>query len=501
MYRPITGDDTRDWDARIDGGQIVWWRETGVTDQRALMLFDGASTSQIATIAADDYLIVKLDIDNGWVFWEDQDDDLDQEKWVYNVATGETTRITTDEYEDYSYYKFENGRVLWFRKDHTDENVIHLMFFNGTETVLLDDTWDPYKQEWAFVDGCVVWEHGNPPFGDVYLYDGTETINLSGLSGASGYSIQKLGEKHAERCTQDGDVVWEVHDGDWEILRYDGATVTKVTDNTVHDNSPQVFGGQVAWHSGSSLWLHDGETITLVSDDIYTTSINYYLHGGGLIWWCPEPDYKSSMMLYEPSEGASVLLQDGTVGYDYFSLEGFDDKGVLWYIRYPTDGASSYTLKLYHNGQVKELVTAVDPLDGTTWYFERSIFYQGGYVAWNQYVENTVTCDRRVCDPDCHTVVDTGPFLDREAFYYDELTGEVRRITGDGILHKTEVTDMDGGLVVWSGDSVPPPNPGCPSGDADVVYHYQRDIYPKFTRNLSVSGRLLRDSGSEGVKA
>lgn len=446
-YMRVSGDEAQDWSPRIDGGQMVWFKKTVDPNVRAIMFHDGNSGKQIATINADQYLQVDLDIHNGWVFWEDKDDDdLDMEKWIYDAVFDMVIRISSDAVYDYAHYKFENGKVLWVSQQG-------LMFYNGDETVKLADAGN--YGNYSLNDGYVVWEQGDSSLSrQIMLYSGTDITNLSLLSGAASFSIHKLGQSHPERCTSNGQVVWIAHDGDWEILHYNGATVNRLTDNTAVDDSPQMHSGWAAWRSGyNSLWFYDGTGNRLVSDNINTTYSNYYLYADGLLWW--RSDY--SLMHYEPDTESSRVLQDATEAYDLLNICGFDEKGVLFYVR----NNATYKLKLFDESEIKVLTTVVDPLDNVTWYFNRSIKYQGGYAAWNEFRAGLVSCEERICDPTCHWEPSVRNYVDREVLYHDAVTGEIEQLTSSNLLHLAEVSDLDNGQVVWSGDQYPPPEPNC----------------------------------------
>ena len=80
------------------------------------------------------------------------------------------------------------------------------------------------------------------------------------------------------------DIVWQQHDGhDWEIYRFDGAAIVRLTDNEIDDTVPDVANGHVAWYRGTrenADLMYDG---TVVMESI-NNNTDMKLEPGGLIW-------------------------------------------------------------------------------------------------------------------------------------------------------------------------------------------------------------------------
>lgn len=154
----------------------------------------------------------------------------------------------------------------------------------------------------------------------------------------------------------------------------------------------------------------------------------------------------------------------------------FDDKGVFWTISQTVDSKNFIIMKLY-DGSETEVISQVD-LN----YLGYDRCYQGGYVAWDEARENTITTYTWVSYPEpAHWEERQETIWDMEVFFYSP-DGGVRQLTENTIRNEVGPSGpgdlrLDNGLVVWRGHGVPPPPPAQPPPLTDSWPPYTWDIF------------------------
>ena len=117
--------------------------------------------------------------------------------------------------------------------------------------------------------GQVVWRGWDGADWQIFLYDGTTTIQLTGSAPSiAGYDPQ---------INVKGQVVWRGYDGggDAEIFLYDGTNTIQLTNNAYDDWFPQInSSGQVVWQSYDTrfpntqeIFFYDGTTTIQLTTD------------------------------------------------------------------------------------------------------------------------------------------------------------------------------------------------------------------------------------------
>ncbi len=153
--------------------------------------------------------------------------------------------------------------VAWEMDDGNDTEV---MFYNGKTTAqLTDNGFDDYDLFMA--KKYLVWVHdldGTSALNEIMLWNGKETVQISNGGGLAAMGLPKTDGKH---------VVWEQDSGDdWEIMLWDGSTVTNISNNAYDDFAPRVDKGRVVWHADEGggddeIFLWEKGVITRLTDN------------------------------------------------------------------------------------------------------------------------------------------------------------------------------------------------------------------------------------------
>ena len=123
----------------------------------------------------------------------------------------------------------------------------------------------------------MVWSSDDGNDQEIYLFDGSSTIQLTNNS-FNDYDAEIYSNK----------VVWSGYDGtDTEIYLFDGSSTIQLTDNSFNDSSPKIFGNNVVWSgydgNDSEIYLYNGSSTIQVTDnnsEDYSPDIS----GNNLVW-------------------------------------------------------------------------------------------------------------------------------------------------------------------------------------------------------------------------
>ena len=248
-------------------------------------------------------------LDDGLIVWtSDILGNGKREIFLYNVFTGETTRISYNDYDD-TQPRIDNGIITWIGK--------------------VDDDYE------------------------IFLYD----IHLSS---PEPYRITYNNVDDSTPLIHEGLITW--YTGDFKIWLYDYNTLEliQVTDNFHSGLYPKVHEGLVTWMGGGDIWLYDYKgilgtpqrTIQITSDS-YTNPDSFpYIDDGLIIWHSKqEIDGKPFIKLYlydcftgethhigDPKYSYGKIIHDGLVAYGgrELTLEGNDLDEEIYLYDYAT---------------------------------------------------------------------------------------------------------------------------------------------------------------------
>lgn len=312
----------------------------------------------------------------------------------------------------------DNGQVVWAG---SDGNNFQIFLYDGSSTIQL--TSDNSDHVDPVIDaGQVVWRGSD----GIFLYDGTSTVQLID-------NPFYVGRPDIDA----GQVVWSGGDGnDSEIFLYDGSSTIQLTNNSVDDVFPLIDAGQVMWGTPcppgtpypgcSHLFLYDGTSTIQLADNAESyqalPEVLYQIADGQATWGGSDGE----IYLYD---GVGVTQLTSTSAHDI--CPRIDGGQVAWFNYEATflyDGSHTICLTTGNgtadggfpridSGQVVWAGRSRDSGDYLTWLYDGSDITSLGPVA------NTPQ-------------IDSGQVLwmdpDNNVFLYDPLLGAAQILTATG---------------------------------------------------------------------
>jgi hypothetical protein len=354
----------------IDGQQVTWSGMDSDGDYE-IFLYNGTRILQLTDNGFHD---IKPTIDDGQVTWMGWDGN-DYEIFFYDSDT--TVQLTNNDYNDYDPQN-SNGQVTWFG-DASQGCVIdtRVYLYDGSGTIELAapfwycDSYGsccPYNYNVSpqIDSGKVVWVasyascaadgmHSTPY--QVLLYDGSQIIQLSDSDGFhhscdidagqvmwwgdegifvypgnNGLPIPGTEADYQKNNPQlgSGQVAWERWDGtDTEIMVWDGASVTQLTDNSYNEILGGIDAGQVTWSSNSSGAQYGGEI--LLWNGVEVIQLTNAGPPGSL-------QIESGRVIWESLGGGQVFMYADNGDFPTYSAPAQPSNA------FPSNGASSISL-------------------------------------------------------------------------------------------------------------------------------------------------------------
>ena len=194
------------------------------------------------------------------------------------------------------------SNVVWSGYNGRDYDIF---LYNGTETIQLTDSGNNrFPQIW---ESNVVWSGYNGGDNEIFLYNGTETIQLSDSGWGRNFDPQIWGSN----------VVWSGYgyDGNHsELYLYNGSETIQLTDYGGIVYKPQIWGSNVVWrgkqNSGSSyyeIYLYNGTETIQLSD---SNGSAYPQIWGSNVVWCSYDGNDNEIYLYNGTE--TIQLTDNS---------------------------------------------------------------------------------------------------------------------------------------------------------------------------------------------
>jgi hypothetical protein len=219
-------------------------------------------------------------------------------------------------------------KVVWSGDDGNDWEIF---LYNGTETIQLtnNDVDDQRPHIWG---DHVVWTGDDGNDTEIFLYNGTETIQLTDNDVDDGSSGTGLGVDSGLRIWGDH-VVWQGDDGnDEEIFLYNGTETIQLTDNELIDKGPQIWGDQVVWQGGptnndQAVFLFNAtEIIQLTDYDGCCRDVQIW--GDHVVWQGHDGDYE--IFLYNGTETVQLTDNDVIDGSGLWDGLGVWGDNIVW---------------------------------------------------------------------------------------------------------------------------------------------------------------------------
>ncbi|MDJ0568856.1 MAG: carbohydrate-binding protein [Pleurocapsa sp. MO_192.B19] len=256
--------------------------------------------------------------------------------------------------------------MVWSASDGND-NEIYL--YNGSETIQLTDN-DVNDDNPQVSDGNVAWlsYEGEPnyhyyPDNAIYLYDGTSTTRLTDADTVIN-----------EFDLSGNQLAWSDSDGkDSEIYFYDGTGVTQLTRNSLSESSPQISGNNIVWSAydegDSEIYLYDGSEVTQLTDN-NTYDSSPQISGNNVVW-SGDDGNDSEIYLYNGSE--TIQITNNDTGDHSLQISG---NNIVWS---GNDGNDS-EIYFYNGSEIIQLT------DNDT--YDSNPQIDGNYLTWTGYEQN-----------------------------------------------------------------------------------------------------------------
>lgn len=215
----------------------------------------GVAVTQITSNAYEDTL---PRIRGDYVVWQGYVDG-DWDIFLYNIATGVTTRINDDNDYDDIMVQTDGTHVVW--RGFTDGEW-DIFLWDGIQIHTISDRGaDDMSPHIA--DGLVVWT--SEPFGEGFT--GPEIILVFDIS--TWTAAEDPDYVWQDRRYIDGNLrVTTRHDGqDREIFLYNAAANSyhQITDNAIDDLYPGISENYITWMADGEIWLAECTSLVLIS--------------------------------------------------------------------------------------------------------------------------------------------------------------------------------------------------------------------------------------------
>jgi beta propeller repeat protein len=224
--------------------------------------------------------------------------------------------------------KISGNNIIWKRGTN---NNYELYLYNGSSTIQLTDKNKNKGRNPQIFDNKVVWEHYSDPDNEIYLYDGSNTIPLTN-------------DKIVQRNPQisGNNVVWEDYDtssSGFGIYLYNGSAPILLSNNRdisdsrpITNFNPQISGNNVVWESirlgdryaDSEIYLYNGSISTQLTDNDIADG-NPQISGNKVVWVGGRQGNDTEIYLYDGSK----IIQLSDNNWDD-SNPRISDDNVVW---------------------------------------------------------------------------------------------------------------------------------------------------------------------------
>lgn len=203
--------------------------------------------------------------------------------WEIMAFDGEEFfQLTTNYYYDMGVDVGED-RIVWYGWDGDDFEIFLYRHDEKTIRQITDNNYDDVNPR---VDGdTIVWEGYQAVEADIFIW--TE-------GGAPERLSRNIEDDLAPRISG-GEVVWQGFDGDdFEIYRYDGEQIIKLTQNDFDDVNPEIDEGLITWmgYEGnwdSEIFIWNGQDVVMVTSNDYEDRFPQAA-GGRIVWQADDFD-------------------------------------------------------------------------------------------------------------------------------------------------------------------------------------------------------------------
>ena len=290
--------------------------------------------------------------------------------------------------------QISGNNLIWQQSsnDPSDDpsTTTELVFYDGTTTTTLASINGVFSPA---IDGNnVVWGEPNQVSGDnipgisegpIFLYNGTETIQLSD----SGYFESTFFGINSEAISGDK-VVWTELG---QVFLYDGVNTTQITDNNLSNSNPIVSGNNIAWNSinffteagegledeeiskAREIFFYNGTDIVQLTDNNVADRVAG-ISDNGVVWGSGDDFDRAELFFYNGTE--TIQLTDGDPATNNF-FGGISGSNVVW----SEDDGNDLEIFLYDGNTTTQLT------DNDTEELANDI--DGNNIVWEGNIERT----------------------------------------------------------------------------------------------------------------
>jgi Tol biopolymer transport system component len=317
---------------RADEGFATWYLWDG--EDQEIMLYE-AATGVSSPITNNDYQDGGDDwwpfIADGYVIWEGRPEEY-QEIFLYDIALGTTTRLTNDQSEDAVPWVSAEGAV-WQVFDGEDYEIVLYDFSLGYAQTLTDNALDDVYP--VIQGGYVTWQGFDGNDWEIFAYS---------LSDRQIRQVTTNDFDDEKPQMHSGRIVWRgVDGGDADVFLYDLATkvTIQVTDDAAWDDFPQCDGLNVVWTRNAVGAPADVNQVMMYNIATKATTVlrgNAVWHTapvphGDRVCWAEEtvPGGTMEAYFYDLAQGALVRLTNNQMDDDTPEWDGANWYWDEWY--------------------------------------------------------------------------------------------------------------------------------------------------------------------------
>lgn len=345
----------------------------------------------------------------------------------------------------------QHGQVVWKALESAFQDY-EIFFFDGTKTIQISDNQTDQDFAPKVSNGQVVWSSINGTNAEIYLYNGSQTIQLTNNT-ANDLSPE----------ISNGKVLWYQYQSipntqglsQAEIFFYDGTQTVQITNNQVDDRNAQFSGDSIVWEQQDTvekggdyeiLLYRNGQTQRLT--DNQTEDSLKAVEGNNILW-------TSFNRLTNQNE---LFLYDGTKTLQ-LSSNGFEGN-------FDTDGQSVAWIKdnsiyLYDGTTTKQIT------DGSS--FKFSVQVSGNQVVWIESNQSTN--------------------YNPEVFLYDGI--QSKQLTNDNEAFSKYNLQIQGENIVWQKTQY---NASNFTYNSDIYIYRNGAVSPLVTTNQDDNILVLGDN-------
>ncbi len=253
---------------QISGSNVVWWAglpgQNGDRSTDEIFFYDGTTAKRLTNNSFAD---LHPQVSGPYATWWSVEPDS---YGVYFYDGLETTRLSSTA-DAGTRPRISGPKVVWSESDGHDPEVF---LFDGIEVRQLTN--NDHADVSPVIDGDnIAWRSDSA----IWYYDGDSSREIVRGIGINLLSISAQNIAWSELASPGRDE---------EVFLYDGASVTRLTNNDLRDFTSDISGTNVVWSTGvldeSEIFVYDGKRITQLTNNPYEDN-RPLVSGDNIVWW------------------------------------------------------------------------------------------------------------------------------------------------------------------------------------------------------------------------